>query len=137
MTSFWTSLALEASVRGEILGVERRRRWSDQEKLAIVQSVGVCGATVTQVAQRHDLRRQQIYAWRSDLKKKGLLPQDAGALFLPVEFPQVVSGGAEACPASAESARVEVVLRNGRSLRVDAHVDATALTQLIQTVEAA
>lgn len=125
-------------MRGEILGVERRRRWSEQEKLAIVQSVGVCGATVTQVAQRHDLKRQQIYAWRSDLKKRGLLSPDAGALFLPVEFSQVVvPGRSGASPPDAGSARIEVVLRNGRSLRIDAHVDATALTQLIQTVEAA
>lgn len=137
VTSLWTSLGLEASVRGEVLGVERRRRWSDQEKLAILQSVGIGGATVSQVARRHDLRRQQIYAWRSELKQKGLLPQDAGPVFLPVEFPQVFPGGAEACPTSAGSARVEVVLRNGRSLRVDAHVDVAALTQLIQTVEAA
>jgi len=36
-------------MRGEILGLERRRRWSDDEKLAIVLSVGVDGATVTQV----------------------------------------------------------------------------------------
>lgn len=124
-------------MRGEILGVERRRRWSDQEKLAILQSVGIGGASVSQVARRHDLRRQQIYAWRSELKQKGLLPRDAGPVFLPVEFPQVALGEAEACPASAGSARVEVVLLNGRSLRIDAHVDATALTQLIQTVEAA
>lgn len=124
-------------MRVEILGVERRRRWSDQEKLAIVRSVGVCGASVTQVAQRHDLKRQQIYSWRSDLKKRGLLSQDAGALFLPVEFSQVVPGRAEASPPDAGSGRIEVVLRNGRSLRVDAHVDATVLTQLIQTVEAA
>ncbi|WP_187428566.1 hypothetical protein ROLI_028220 [Roseobacter fucihabitans] len=27
-------------------------------------SVGVGGASVTQVAQRHEIRRQQIYAWR-------------------------------------------------------------------------
>ncbi|MEX5565703.1 hypothetical protein SM764_20000 [Pseudophaeobacter sp. 1A16562] len=30
-------------MRGEILGVERRRRWSDEEKLAIVTSVGIDG----------------------------------------------------------------------------------------------
>lgn len=36
-------------MRGEILGVERRRRWSDEEKLAIVTSVGIDGATVTRV----------------------------------------------------------------------------------------
>jgi transposase len=35
-------------------------------------SVGVDGASVTQVAQRHDATRQQLYAWRHDLKKKGL-----------------------------------------------------------------
>ena len=59
-------------MRGEILGAERRRRWSDEEKLAIVRSVGVGGATVTQSAQRHDVTRQQIYRWRHDLKSKGL-----------------------------------------------------------------
>lgn len=58
-------------MRGEILGAERRRRWSDEEKLAIVRSVGVGGATVTQIAQRHDVTRQQIYRWRHDLKSKG------------------------------------------------------------------
>ncbi len=50
-------------MRGEVLGVERRRNWGDEEKLAIVSAVGVGGATVTQVAQRHDVTRQQIYAW--------------------------------------------------------------------------
>lgn len=60
-------------MRGDILGLERRRRWSDEEKLEIVLSVGVDGATVTQVAQRHDVTRQQIYAWRHQLKKKGVV----------------------------------------------------------------
>jgi transposase len=60
-------------MRGEILGLERRRRWSDEEKLAIVSLIGVGGATVTQVAQRHDLKRQQLYAWRQDLRRRGLL----------------------------------------------------------------
>ena len=50
-------------MRGDVLGaVERRRRWTDAEKFAVVCEVGRQGASVTQVAQRHDLRRQQIYA---------------------------------------------------------------------------
>ncbi|NSY41629.1 transposase, partial [Leisingera sp. ANG59] len=52
----------EAAVRGEILGLERRRRWSDDEKLAIVLSVGENGATVSQVAQRHEAPRDQAAA---------------------------------------------------------------------------
>ena len=59
-------------MRGEVLGVERRRRWRDEDKLGIVLSVGIDGASVTQVARRHDVTRQQIYRWRHELKKKGL-----------------------------------------------------------------
>lgn len=44
-------------MRGEVLGVERRRRWDDEDKLAIVCAVGVGGASVTQVAQRHEVTR--------------------------------------------------------------------------------
>lgn len=63
---------------GEVLGVERRRRWSDDEKLEILLEVGVGGASVTQVAQRHELTRSQIYGWRRDLKKKAFGRQIAG-----------------------------------------------------------
>jgi transposase-like protein len=42
-------------MRGEVLGVERRRRWSDEDKLSILSSIGIDGATVTQVAYRCDV----------------------------------------------------------------------------------
>ena len=51
-------------MRCDILGLERRRRWCDEEKLEIVSLIGVGGATVTQVAQRHEVTRQQIYGNR-------------------------------------------------------------------------
>jgi hypothetical protein len=47
-------------MRGEVLGVERRRRWSDEDKLSIVSFVGIDGVTVTQAAHRCDVTRQQI-----------------------------------------------------------------------------
>ncbi|TWG67327.1 transposase [Aminobacter sp. J44] len=50
-------------------------------------SVGVDGATVTHVAQRHEVTRQQIYAWRHELKKKkGVL--SPATIFLPIEMPE-------------------------------------------------
>lgn len=36
-----------------------------------VERGGQCTATVTRVAQRHDITRQQLYAWRHALKRKG------------------------------------------------------------------
>ncbi len=77
---------------GEVLGVERRRRWSEDEKLEILSEVGVGGASVTQVAQRHEITRSQIYGWRRDLKKKGLWSPDRGAVFLPVDFSGAQAG---------------------------------------------
>jgi transposase len=46
------------AMRGEVLEAERRRFWHDDDKPEIVMSVGVDGASVTQVAQRHVISRQ-------------------------------------------------------------------------------
>ena len=120
---------------GEVLGVERRRRWSEDEKLEILSEVGLSGASVTQVAQRHEITRSQIYSWRRDLKKKGLWSPDRGAVFLPVDF----SGHPEpeSAPAPARPVPVELRLSNGRCLRFDSSIDEEALTRLIRAVEAA
>lgn len=125
-------------MRGEILsGVARRRRWSDEQKLALVLEVGVRGATVTQVAQRHEITRQQIYTWRHELKRKGLWHLEEGAVFLPVDLP--LAGDPKGADPVDELAlgSVEIVLRNGRQLRVVGCVSDAALTRLIRVVETA
>jgi len=126
-------------MRGEILGLERRRFWHDEDKLEIVTSVGVGGSTVTQVAQRHEITRQQIYAWRHDLKKKGLWSPDAGALFFPVDIPvTAVVPAAQACASGTpQPTAVELQLRGGRCFHFDSTMDPAALTALIRAVEAA
>jgi len=127
-------------MRGDILGLERRRRWDDDDKLAIVLSVGVDGATVTQVAQRHEVTRQQIYAWRHDLKKKGLLSAVVDAIFLPVEVGErsgLVAGPAAVDPVPSSALPIELLLANGRCLRFDRGLDTASLMRLIRAVEAA
>jgi len=123
------------AMRVEILGQERRRRWRDDEKLAIVMSVGDAGATITEVAHRHDITRQQIYAWRSELKKKGLLSAASNALIIPVDVKAVQMDVAD--DRERSSGMVELRLSCGRTLRFGSSVDTTALTQLIRAVEAA
>ena len=57
-------------MRQEILiGVERRPRWFDEQKLAIIKKVGLDGATVADVARRHDVTRQHIYPWGAELRR--------------------------------------------------------------------
>ena len=122
-------------MRGDILGIERRRRWSDQDELLIVSSVGINGATVTQVAQRNDVTRQQIYAWRHELKRKGLWSPEEGAIFLPIGVPAIEC--ASAAPVPAASVSVELRLAKGRSLQFDSVMDEATLMRLIRAVEAA
>tara|TARA_R110000796_G_C14412986_1_gene418964 strand:- start:345 stop:725 length:381 start_codon:yes stop_codon:yes gene_type:complete len=126
-------------MRGEILGAERRRFWHDDDKLEIVTSVGVGGASVTQVAQRHEIKRQQIYAWRHDLKKKGLWSPDAGALFFPLDIPVAAGVPAAQSPITEVPPLVPVELRlqGGRSLHFDSTVDPAVLTALIRAVDGA
>jgi len=122
-------------MRVEILGQERRRRWRDEQKLEIVMSIGIDGATVTEVAQRHDVTRQQIYTWRSELKRQGLLSSSANAVFVPVDMNalQTEVGGDRQDP----SGMIELRLICGRSLRFESAVDGATLTRLIRAVEAA
>lgn len=97
------------------------------------------GASVTQVAQRHEIRRQQIYAWRHDLKKKRLWSPDAGALFYPVDVPVTAAVPAPQLPVAKAPAptAVEVRLRGGHSLHFNSTMDTIALTALIRAVEIA
>jgi transposase len=124
-------------MRGEILGVERRRYWGDDEKLAIVSEVGVGGATVTQVAQRHDVTRQQIYAWRHELKRKGLWSPISGALFLPVDAPPISNLPVLTDPAPVPAVWIELRLAKGRTLRFESDIDEKTLTRLIRAVDGA
>lgn len=128
------------AMRGDILGLERRRRWSDEAKLEIVLSVGADGATVTQVAQRHDVTRQQIYSWRHEMKRKGLLSALPEALFLPVELEMSADLAVPAPsvePAAADPSKIELQLANGRCLRFNPALDTGTLARLIRIVETA
>ena len=47
-------------------GPERRRRWSEDEKRAIVAASLAPGAVVSEVARRVDVGAGQIYRWRKE-----------------------------------------------------------------------
>ena len=124
-------------MRGDVLGLERRRRWRDEDKVRIVLSVGVGGVTVTQLAHHHEVTRQQIYSWRHELKKKGLLAPSADVAFLPVDFLALREPPEAPTAIPVAPSMVEVRLRNGRSLHFDGKMDAAIVAGLIQVVETA
>ena len=125
--------------RVEILsGRERRRTWSDEEKLRLLAEAGDAGISLAAVARRHDLCPQQLYTWRSAFKRAA---ETARAMageptsFLPVEV--AVTAGSPTGQVRRRSKPVEVALTNGRRLRVDADIDPEALRRLVRALEQA
>jgi transposase len=76
-----------------ITGPERRRRWSEERKRAIVAESLVPGAVVREVARRADVGPGQIYRWRKELRA------------VANGFAQVLLAAPEAADATAEGPR--------------------------------
>ena len=117
-----------------LLGTERRRRWSDEQKLEILAEVGRNGWSVADVARRRDLTRQHIYQWRRELRRKRLWPRAEATMFLPVE---IEGADISAVVPGAGSCEITVVLRNGRQIRCGSGFGEADLVRLIRAVEAA
>ncbi|THK35657.1 IS66 family insertion sequence element accessory protein TnpB [Ensifer sp. MPMI2T] len=131
--------------RMEILtGVERRRDWSDDEKLSILQEAADPGAKIADVARRHDLKPQQIYTWR---RKFSAEPTEPSVSFLPVALiasestSEVERSGSVDKPATAKRSarpmRIEIGCKGGRVLKVEASIAPDMLKALIRSVEEA
>ena len=59
-----------------LTGNARRRYWSTAEKAAIVAESLAPGAVASSIALRHGLHRNQLYAWRRELRSEAVA--DAG-----------------------------------------------------------
>ncbi|MEO1194428.1 MAG: transposase [Pseudomonadota bacterium] len=62
----------------EVLGRERRRRWSVEEKRRIVTEASQPGISASWVARRYDIAPSQLFSWRKQFRE-----ETAGS-FLPV-----------------------------------------------------
>jgi transposase len=129
--------------------VARRRRWTLEQKLALVEEVLRPGASVAAVADRHGMSRSLLFAWRrqvGDGTMPGLVRAAAAAALVPVRVVAAASPP-EAPRASLpwrgpagrpgkSAATVEVVLSNGRVLRVCEAIRPEVLGRLAAALEA-
>lgn len=70
--------------RVEVLGVQRRRRWSPAEKKrAMVEETYAPGASVSLVARRHGVAPSQLFAWRRLAAAGALTAAGAGEPVVP------------------------------------------------------
>jgi transposase len=48
----------------EVLGAERRRRWSYKDKVRLIEETMQSGQTVCGVARRHGVAQSLLFTWR-------------------------------------------------------------------------
>ena len=120
----------------------RRRRWSVEEKRAVV-SEALSSGNVIATAKRHGIQAQQIYRWRERLDER-----PSPAAFLAVSIaqdhgphslaPVLDQGSRDRSPAAMldRSPRVEIVLSAGRRIIVEGGIDVDVMLKLARGLEA-
>ena len=119
-----------------ITGAERRRRWRVEEKLRIVVEVEQPGASLADVARRHEVSRGLLWNWRGQVRR-GELALEPMPTFLPMRImadPPAVMSAPVQVAASAEAARVEITLPDGTCIRVGADVGLATLRRVMTAV---
>ncbi len=111
--------------KGKVLGVERRRRWSRDEKGRIVEETLLPGAVVCEVARRARSGPGLLFAWRRPTRSTDSGGRD-GSILLPVEI------GSMAAP--VVSGVIEIELGSGSRVRVDNEVGADALRRVLSVL---
>ena len=108
-----------------ITGVERRRRWRDEDKLRIVAEAEAPGAVFALVARRHEISRGQLWKWRGQVRRGELVPVPMVPEFIPV---RVTASAALSMPrASGKSASVNDASADPVSQRRATRFDASRI----------
>jgi transposase len=115
-----------------IITADTRRRWSTEEKRAIVEEVSPGTRSVSRVARRHGISPSLLFRWRRELAggDRGQVPP-AGPAFIPIALP---------APAEAQSSQrdrsgiIEIELPGGLRIRVDASVDIKVLKRIVDVL---
>lgn len=118
----------------EVLSVTdsgRRRRWSAEEKIRIVEESFARPRSVSATARRHGISRPLLARWRAEYRAGLFGGGGQGPAFTPLA---VVAAPAAA---SASETKVEIVLVNGRRVVVAASIDPAALARLLPVLEGA
>ena len=135
-----------------ITGPERRRRWSDEEKLQLVSEACQPGNSVSQVARQRGISASQLFGWRRQALAQGLITDNRSArsaapalTFSPVEVaeaPEIPDAGEEVRPArrrkaARASGTIEIALESGDQVRVQGWADVSLVVRIISALRRA
>jgi transposase len=108
----------------------KRRSWAMDEKRRIVDESLEEGASIAEVARRHDLNTNQLFTWRRQFGVVPTAPQEHAPI-LPVT---ITPDAATEYSAPGSTGQMEIVLAEGDRIIVWADVEAAALSRVVKTL---
>jgi transposase len=120
-------------------GPERRRRWTQAEKLRLVEETLAAEANIAEIARRHDVHPNLLHTWRRQART-GLLVGAVEEKLRPderVRFAAVaITPERPALAAAAPSAAgvIEVEFAAGGRMRITGAVEASLVSALIKAL---
>ncbi len=117
--------------RLEVVNTGRRRRWSEDEKLRIVEESFQGHRQVSATARRHDISPSLLFSWRKTFQED-CRRRDEVIGFAPA---MIVPDGEASLDEAAGGGRMEIVTTTGRRIIVGADVDARALARVVAVLE--
>ncbi len=121
-----------------INGVERRRKWADETKIAIVAEALEAGVVISDVARRHDVNPSQLFGWVRQFRAEALvLRNERAASGAPSFVPAMldVASAAVIAPApSREDAVIEITIGSA-TVRVRGIVDGKSLATVLKALK--
>ena len=119
-----------------ITSVERRRRWSWDEKLRIVAESAQPGRTTSQVARDHGIAPSQLFTWRRQLLAEAIANGATSDAFVPVTIANESKTEALSGPLASDERVIEIRLPNGIVIRVSNAVEVEPLRRVLTAVAA-
>lgn len=114
-------------------GPQRRRRWSDEERLRIMSEAFAPGACVAEVCRRHDISSALIYTWRRKLLDAGVAQEASAAEALPAPvFAEAVLDEDAVAVSAAEHPAMIIDLPRGKRLSVFAAASPALVTAALK-----
>ncbi len=115
----------------------RRRDWSDEEKVRIVEESLQGFRQGSATARRYGLSRSLLTSWRRQYRS-GLLSVSALTSFVPLAIspPPPASSEMAAPPRPDDDKTIEIGLPNGRRLTIPSSLDPAILARLLPVVDA-
>jgi transposase len=116
---------------GDFVAVGRMRRsWTRDEKRRIVEESLEDGASIAEVARRHELNANLLFNWR---RKMGVerAEQSGPTPILPVT---IAPGSVAEGHCATAAGQMEIVLADGERIIIWADVETTALTRVLKAL---